>query len=233
MPAHQRILPTHRLHDSRGFTLIEMVVALAVAVVIFGATLTSLEVMTRAQTRDQAYAAEVTGTQTAFARLIHDLRQASLFTSVTPNSVAFQMIVGGTTYNIAYNCTATDSLGGSYTRCAQTHAVAPATPATPGATALSLDIQHVANGQTATFCNTGATGPSGSVFFPANPNVANSDGSGLACDESYEREVASLQPTSMQVHVQVPASGDLRSGGLNHQTVLSSAVFMPNLDAGS
>jgi prepilin-type N-terminal cleavage/methylation domain-containing protein len=233
MPAHERFLPTHRLRDSRGFTLVEMLVAIAVALVIFGATLSALEVMTRAQSRDQAYAAEVTGTQTTFARLIHDLRQASLFTSVTANSVSFQMVVGSATYNVAYNCAAADSLGGSYTRCARTQAVAPATPAAPGATTSSFDIQHMANGRISTFCNAGGTATSGSVFFPANPNVANTDGSGLACDEAYEREIASLQPTSLLVHVQVPASGDLRSGGLTHQTVLSSAVFMPNLDAGS
>jgi hypothetical protein len=143
------------------------------------------------------------------------------------------MAVGGTTYDVAYNCTAADSLGGIYTRCAQTQALAPAVPATPGATAGSLDIQHVANGTISTFCNPSGTVQSGSVFFPSNPNVTNTDGSGLACDEAYEREVAGLQPTALQVHVQVPASGDLTSGGLTHQTVLSSSVFIPNLDAGS
>ena len=210
-----------------------MMIALVVALVIFSATLTALEVMARAQTRDQAYAAEVSSTEASYARLVHDLRQVTAFTSVTPNSLAFQMVVGSTTYNVTYNCTAADSLGGSYTRCARAQAVAPATPSAPGATALSVDIQHVANGNISTFCNATGTAASGSVFLPSNPGVANTDGSGLACDESYEREVASLQPTEMQVHIQVPASGDLVSGGLMHQTVLSSAVFIPNLDAGS
>jgi prepilin-type N-terminal cleavage/methylation domain-containing protein len=219
--------------DSRGFTLIEMLIGMSIALVIFGATMTTLEVMMRTQNRNQAYALEVLNTQTAFARLMHDLRQATLFTSVTPNSVAFQMVVSSTTYNVAYSCTAADSLGGAYTRCARTQALAPATPAAPGTTATSTDIVHVANGGISTFCNANGTTPSGSVFFPANPNVPNTDGSTLVCDEAYEREIAELQPTSLQLHIQVPRNSGYISSGLTHQTVLSSAVFIPNLDAGS
>ena len=228
-PPHRRL----SLRDGAGFTLIELLVAMVIALVIFGATLTALQVTTYDQTRDQAYAQEVTSTDTAFARLLHDLRQATLFTSVTPNSISFQMVVGSTTYNVVYNCTAADSLGGSYTRCARTQNPAPTAAPAPGSTALEFDIAHVKNGTVSTFCNTGGTASSGSVFFPSNPNITNTDGSGLACDEAYEQEVASLQPTYIQVHVQVPASGNLTSGGQTHQTVLSSGVFIPNLDAGS
>jgi len=227
--------PRSLLARSDGYTLVELLIAMVVALVIFGGTLTAVDVMTRTQTRDQAFAQEVTASQTSFARLLHDLRQATLFTSVTPNSISFQMVSGGSTYNVSYNCTATDALGSPYTRCAQTQAVAPATPAAAGATAESFDIVHVANGGITNFCNNDGSAPSGSVFFPSNPNITNTDGSGLSCDEAYEREIAALGggPTYMQVHIQVPASGDLTSGGLTHQTVLSSAVFLPNLDAGS
>jgi prepilin-type N-terminal cleavage/methylation domain-containing protein len=222
-----------RLRATHGFTLVELLVAMVIALVIFGATLTALQVVTHDQNRNQAYAQEITSTEVAFARLQHDLRQATLFTSVTPNSISFQMAIAGTPYNIAYNCSAADSLGGSYTRCARTQAMWPTAAPAPGATALSSDIQHVQNGNISTFCNTGGTGPSGSVFLPSNPNITNTDGSGSACDEAYELEIANLQPTYIQLHIQVPASGGLASGGLTHQTVLSSGVFIPNLDAGS
>jgi prepilin-type N-terminal cleavage/methylation domain-containing protein len=232
-PDDTRTRLNRRLADASGFSLIELLIAMVIAMVMFGTTLTALQVMTGNQNRDQAYAQEVTSTEVSFARLLHDLRQATLFTSVTPNSVAFQMAVAGTTYNVAYNCTAADSLGGSYTRCARTQAVAPTAAPAPGATASSTDIQHVWQGGISRFCNAGGTAPSGSVFLPSNPNITNTDGGGLACDEAYEQEVASLQPTYIQVHVQVPASGSLKSGGLTHQTVLSSGVYIPNLDAGS
>lgn len=222
-----------RLAGADGFSLIELLVAMSIALVIFGATLSALQVMMGDQSRGQAYAAEVTSTEAAFARLLHDLRQATLFSSVTPNSIAFQMVVAGTTYNVAYNCAASDTLGGSYTRCARTQAVAPTAAPAAGSTAESVDITHVANGGISTFCNTGGTAPSGSVFLPANANIANTDGSGLTCDEAYEREIAALQPTYIQLHIVVPASGGLTSGGLTHQTVLTSGVYIPNLDEGS
>jgi prepilin-type N-terminal cleavage/methylation domain-containing protein len=235
-----------RLTDQRGFSLIEALIAVAVMLIVVGATLTALDVMNRTQNRDQAYAAELISSQTAFARLIHDLRQATMFLApVQPNSIEFQMAENGTTYNVAYTCTATDTLGSPYTRCAESQALAPAMPGAPGGTAGSLDIVHVANGNTSTFCNAAGTGPSGAVFFPSNASIANTDGSGLACDEAYEHLIAALGnpgsgsgtvyngTTYMQVQATVPASGDLSHGGLSHTTVLSSGVFLPNLDAGN
>ncbi len=217
-----------------GFTLIELLIAMVLMLVIVGTTLTALDVLTRTQTRDQAYAQEVTSTQTVFARLLHDLRQATMFQSVTPNSIKFQMVTGASAYNVAYDCTASDSLGSPYTRCAETQALAPALPAAPGSLG-SLDIAHVKDGATATFCNTAGSAPSGSVFFVSNPNIPNTDGSILKCDEAYEREIAGLAggPTYVQVQVSIPAKGDLMTGGLSHLTTLQSGVFLPNLDAGS
>lgn len=218
-----------------GFTLVEMLIVMALMLIVVGSTLTALEVMTRTQTRDQAYAQELMSTQTAFARLVHDLRQATMFQSVAPNAIKFQMVVGSTTYNVAYDCTSNDSLGSSYTRCAETQAVAPASAPAPTSKVGSLDIEHVFKGSTATFCNGGGSATSGSVFFVSNPNIANNDGSGLPCDEAYEREIAGLSggPTYVQVQVSVPAKGAVNTTGLSHLTVLQSGVFLPNLDAGA
>ena len=224
-----------RFASDQGFTLIEMLIVTSLLLVIVAATLTALEVTMRAQNRDQAYAQEITQSQASLARLIHDLRQATLFQSVTPNAIRFQMIENGTTYNVRYDCTATDSLGSPYTRCAQTQAVSPATPASPSNTVGSLDIQHVSNGSITNFCNSAGTGTSGAVFFVSNPSIPNTDGSTAVCDEAYERMLASLGggPDYVQVQVQVPARGNLRVGGLTHTTVLTNSTFLPNLDAGS
>jgi prepilin-type N-terminal cleavage/methylation domain-containing protein len=224
-----------RLARQGGFTLVELLLVMSLTTVIVGVTLDALGVITRTQTRDQAYAQEINTTQAAFARLTHDLRQATAFRSVTPNAISFSMVEGGTTYNVAYDCTAADSLGSGHTRCAQSQAVAPALPAAAGSTPRSFDILHIVNGSTSTFCSADGSGQSGSVFFVSNPGIANTDGSNLACDEAYEREIASLGggPTFVQVKVRVPASGDLASGGLTHTTVFRTGVFLPNLDAGS
>jgi type II secretory pathway pseudopilin PulG len=223
--------------SEHGFTLIELLVVLVMMIVVLTATLTVLGSVTTTQTRDQAYAQEVMATQTALARLVHDLREASQILLVSPSKLEFQLLVNGTTYNVLYDCTAADSLGTGYTRCARTQATAPTTPPTAGSVAGSLDIQHIYNNAShgySTFCNSGGSAPSGSVFFVSNSNIPNTDGSNLACDEAYEDEIAGLAaPTYVHVQVEVPASGSLVRGGLTHLTVLSTAAFLVNLDAGA
>lgn len=202
---------------------------------IVATTMTMMSFATKAQSRDQSYGQEVAVSQTALARLIHDLRQATAFAVVSPNVLQFQVTVAGTSYNIMYDCTAADSLGTAYRRCARTQAVAPATPAVAGATSGALDIQHITNGTVTTFCNPLGTGSSGSVFFVSNPTIPNTDGSLLACDEAYENLIGPQlrTPTYVSVQISVPASGDLTRGGLSHLTVLKSGTFLPNSDTGA
>jgi prepilin-type N-terminal cleavage/methylation domain-containing protein len=223
------------LATEEGFTLVELLVAIAIFIVITSATLAVLDVAARSQSRDQAYAQEITGTQTALARAVHDLRQATAFQQVSANVVQFQVVANGSTYNVKYDCTAPDSLGSSYTRCARTQAVAPASPPAAGSAAGGLDIQHITNGGINTFCKADGSGPSGAVFFVSNPSINNTDGSTLACDEAYENEIGPQLklPTFVQVLVKVPASGDLAHGGMTHLTVLKSGAFLPNSDSGA
>lgn len=218
---------------------------MTISLVITGAAMTLLMVTTRTEARDQSYAQEIQAAQTGLARMIHDLREATAFIAVKPWMVEFQIPLNGTTYNVEYNCEAPDTLGGSYTRCARTQNVAPGAP--PAATALSeppiTDIQHVWNNPDntadlssgdgyAAFCNTAGTAPSGSVFFVQNANMPNPDTSPPACDENYEANYVATQPDYVQVRVDVPASGDQRSGGLNHSIVLEAGTYLPNLDWG-
>lgn len=218
-----------------GYTFIELLIAMSIFLVITSATFAALEFVTKVQTRDQAYADEITTTQAALARLVHDVREATSFQLITPNAVEFQFAEGGTTYNVEYNCDASDSLGSAYTRCARTQAVAPTAPPAASSTVGALDIQHVENGAISTFCNAAGSAQSGAVFYATNPSIPNTDGSGLACDENYENEIARqlLLPSYLAIRVVVPASGDLASNGLTHQTVLQTGVYLPNSDAGS
>ena len=224
-----------QIHGQRGYTMIEMLVGMTLTLFIAGATMTLLETATRAQSRDQSYAQEITNTQTALARLVHDLRQASSFSLVSPNVLQFQLVANGTTVNVRYDCTASDSLGTAYRRCARTQATAPASPPAAGTALGAGDIQHVANGTLATFCNSSGTAASGSVFFVSNPTIPNTDGSLLACDEAYENLIGPQlkTPTYVAVQVNVPASGGLVRGGLTHLTVLKSGTFLPNSDSGA
>ena len=228
----------------RGFTLVELLMVMLGFIIILTATTNILVVSARTQKRDQSYAQEVANAQSAVARLVHDVRQATSFPiPALPGVIEFQIQVRGTTYNVKYDCTARDSLGSPYRRCARTQAIAPAQPPLAGNTAGPEDIQHVWNNPTNTadlsngqdysaFCTPTGSAASGSVFFVGNPNTPNSDGSTLACDESYEGIVAPA-PDYVQVRVQVPASGDQLSGGLRHMIVLQDGTYLPNLDSGA
>ena len=234
------IRPVYRLRAQDGVTLVELLVATTMLLVVVAPILTLLVVTGRTQARDQSYAQEVSTAQTALARLVHDLRGATSFQAISPGLLQFQVTQGGTTYNVKYDCTASDTLGSPYTRCARTQAVAPAAAPVAGSTPGPLDIQHIWNNPTNTtggssfalFCNTSGSAPSGSVFFVSNPNTANTDGSTAACDEAYETLVAAL-PTYIQIRVQVPASGDQIRGGLVHYIVLTDGAYLPNSDAGA
>ena len=224
-----------RAASEEGWTLVELLVVIVMMILVMTATLDLLQAATSTQLRDQSYAQEVTDSQTALARLVHDLRQATVLQVVSPNVIQFQLTANGTSYNVKYDCTAHDTLGTGYTRCARTQATAPSTPPVAGSTPGSLDIQHITNGAISTFCNSTGTDKSGSVFFVSNPTIANSDASGLACDEAYEDLIGPewRTPTYVQVLVSVPASGSQVHGGMTHQTVLKTGVFLPNSDSGA
>lgn len=235
-----RTTQRHRrsVYAEAGFTVVEIVIAMAMTTVLMTATLYALSASTRNQSHDESYAEEITSTQASLARLVHDLREATQVLFVTPDKLEFQTVpINGTSYYVLYDCTAADSLGSSYTRCARTQAVAPGQPPAASATAGSLDIQHIYNdaARYSTWCNSGGTAASGAVFFVSNPNIPRTDGSTAACDEAYEWEIASLANAPVYVHVQVevPASGNLVQGGLTHHTLLSTGTFLPNLDAGA
>lgn len=229
--------------------LIEMLVATAMLLFVVGAATTIMIDASNGQVRDQAYSTEVQVSQTALARLVHDLRQAQAPVTVSPGSVQFQLVVGSsgstTTYNVKYDCTAPDTLGAPYTRCARTQAVAPSPPPAYRSTPGGDDIQHIYNNPSNTndlasgndysaFCTTSGSAPSGSVFFAQNPNIADTNPTPPACDQTYQLIVAS-SPDYVQVRIQIPAAGDgksnaLTAAGLKHFVVLSDGAYLANLD---
>jgi prepilin-type N-terminal cleavage/methylation domain-containing protein len=228
-----------------GFTLVEVLIALALFFVVMAAVTTVMVSASNTQARDQAYATEVQTSQVALARLVHDLRGAEAPVTVGPGTIQFRLIVNGsggtsTSWNVKYDCTAPDTLGTPFTRCARTQAVAPSAPPAYTSTAGPLDLQHVWNNPTNTsdlsagndysaFCMTNGSAPSGSVFFAQNPNIADTTSSPPACDQTYQLIVGNA-PDYVQVKIQVPAAGDPIRNGLQHAVVLSDGTYLANLD---
>jgi hypothetical protein len=221
-----------------GFGLVELLVSMLMLMLVVGATVSMLVSTGNAQLRDATYGQEVTATQTALARMVHDLREATQVLFVTPSKIEFQMPpASGVTETVLYDCTASDTLGSAYTRCARTQSTG-GTPPVAGSKPGPDDIQHIYNNAAhgySTFCKSDGSAPSGAVFYITNSNIANTDGSTAACDEAYEDELGSIVdgPEYVQVQVEVPASNGLTRVGTTHYTVLDSGVFLPNLSAGA
>ncbi len=228
-----------RLAGERGFSLIELLVAMVIAIPVVTATFYALEQGTRAQLRDQSFADEVTSTQVSVARMLRDIRQATTLLDAQPNRIEFLMpqwqtvngVTSQITLDVRYVCTVADSRAG-YTRCARTQATSGNLLPSPSASAGPADIQHVINGPISQYCKADGSGPSGSVFFYSNANTANTDSSPPACDENYENLVAQ-RPDYVQVLIRVPASGSQTSGGLTHQTVLNGGAYLRNWNLGA
>jgi type II secretory pathway pseudopilin PulG len=233
-----------RPHEA-GFMLVEALVALSLFLVVVGAITTVISASANTQARDQSYGNEIQTSQTALAKLVHDLRAAESPVIVGPGTIQFRLVVGNnsggsTTYNVKYDCTAPDTLGSPYSRCARTQAIYPSAPPAYSSTAGGSDIQHVWNNPTNTsdlasgndysaFCKSDGSGPTGSVFFAQNYTIANTDSSPPACDQTYQLIVAGA-PDYVQIRVQVPASGDQTRNGLKHFIVLNDGTYLPNLD---
>ena len=220
------------LEGQAGVTLVELLVVTSMMVLVVWAAMTLLITSSRDQSRDQAYAQEISSTTSAMARLAHDLRQATKVVSASPNSIEFLMPVSGSTavYDIKYSCTATDTRGAGYTRCARVQSTYPAPLPQVGSTAGSADIVHVSNGAISTYCTANGSAPSGSVFFFQNAVTPDTTPGAAACDESYVARIA-LNPTYVGLRVVVPAAGDVvRLAALTHSTVLQDGAYMRNLD---
>ncbi|HUZ29200.1 MAG TPA: prepilin-type N-terminal cleavage/methylation domain-containing protein [Solirubrobacteraceae bacterium] len=231
--------------DESGFTLIELLIAATLFLVVVGAAMTVMVAASNTQARDQAYAIQVQTSQVALAKLMHDLRDAESPVTVGPGTLQFRVVVPGsdgstTAWNVKYDCTAPDSLGAPYTRCARTQAVAPNSPPSYASTAGAQDIQHVWNNPTNTqdlgsgndysaFCKPDGSAPSGSVFYAQNPNIADTNTSPPACDQTYQLIVGNA-PDYVKVRVQVPSGGDQPNSAIKHYIVLSDGTYLPNLD---
>ena len=101
-----------RLRAQAGFTLVEQLVSMVVLAIIVGATLTALESMMKAAPADQEWSQTVADTQAGIYRMTRELRQGTNVTLVTGYVVSADVLVGGATQHVLYQC----DLGSSCTR---------------------------------------------------------------------------------------------------------------------
>jgi Tfp pilus assembly protein PilW len=99
-----------------GFTLVEMIVAAALSIVVFGAVVSALETSQRVQNRDAEWALIVQEGKVGLSRMLGEIRQAYSLRGTTANSIDFYATLGGVKKEVYYECDVAQS-GSSYHQC--------------------------------------------------------------------------------------------------------------------
>lgn len=105
-----------RVRSEAGFTLIEVLVASALAIVLLGGVLAALESSQRVQARDTEWALTLQEGRAGLARMAHEIRQASKVEKAEASTLLFLAAVGGKKWQVKYECNV-EQAGTSYREC--------------------------------------------------------------------------------------------------------------------
>jgi type II secretory pathway pseudopilin PulG len=105
-----------RARSEAGFTLIEALVASAVAVIIFAGVLAALENSQRVQARDTEWSLTLQEGRAGLTRMAHEIRQASKVEKTEAGTITFLATIGGKSWQIKYECGIAQS-GTTYDEC--------------------------------------------------------------------------------------------------------------------
>ncbi len=115
----------HRLRGEDGFTLVELLVAMAICVIVLLATLQSLDAFTSNATEQTRVTDANDQVRTAMDRTVADLRGASSILRASATDLVYAVPETATTNRIERLCVATDLYASS--------SITSGTPAAPGA----------------------------------------------------------------------------------------------------
>ena len=96
--------------------MIEVVVAMALALVVFGPALSALESGQRVQARDTEWGLTMAEGRAGLARMAHDIRQASKIEEDSASAIYFLATLGGKSMKIKYQCNVAQT-GTEYDEC--------------------------------------------------------------------------------------------------------------------
>jgi type II secretory pathway component PulJ len=123
-PTHAHLMITN--HPSRlpefasdaGYTLIELLIASAMAVIVLGATVVLLGTSQRVQARDTEWALVMQEGRAGLGLMAREIRQASTVEEAEAkgDSIVFLATVGATAMKIKYDCNVAQP-GTTYTQC--------------------------------------------------------------------------------------------------------------------
>jgi prepilin-type N-terminal cleavage/methylation domain-containing protein len=105
-----------RLSSQAGFTLVELIIAAALSLVVFGGVLAALETSQRVQNRDTEWALNVQEGRTGLSRMLGEIRQAYSLKGTTANSIDFYATLHGEKKEVYYECDVAQT-GTSFHEC--------------------------------------------------------------------------------------------------------------------
>lgn len=118
MPARQRTSVLTRLHHESGFTLIELLISIALFLIVAAAITVPLAVSEHLQVTDYDYNVAQQQAEAGIDSMVAQIRQAWSILSTTPNAVEMDVNLGGTAYQVLYEC-GIPQAGTSYDECAR------------------------------------------------------------------------------------------------------------------
>ncbi len=99
-----------------GFTLIELIVVMALSTIVLGAMLTTLYNSQQIQAGDAEWAQVMQEGRTGMSRMTREIRQASKVTAHEAGTIEFLATIGSTEWKIKYEC-GVEQTGTTYHEC--------------------------------------------------------------------------------------------------------------------
>jgi prepilin-type N-terminal cleavage/methylation domain-containing protein len=126
-----------------GFTLVEVLVVIALLGIVCGALLVPLVSTQRVQSRDAEYAYAQQNARTGMDAMVHQIRQAYAVLSTTPNAIEFNVSLNGVDYHVYYECDVPQP-NTSYRQCVRLQALAGV--ALPALSTGTVTVTNLTNG---------------------------------------------------------------------------------------
>lgn len=126
--------------DERGFTLIELMITASILSMVLLALFAMIDVSARIAPQDQERGHVIQEAQVGLHRMTRELRQAHRVVSGDADTLVVEVVVGGTTRQVTYDCGTTHPTDSAYRQC---------TRIVGGSSEVTVD--YVVNGSRAVF----------------------------------------------------------------------------------
>ncbi len=239
-----------RMAVEEGFSLIELVMAMAIFTFVMGAALSLFEVTVKSAPKDQERAVAVREAQTGLSSMTREVRNAYDIVELTPNVIDYLVARQGVNKRVRYECGITDNdVTPALKKCQRSEATltsATQDPLPATGTARKV-IGRMINGTAAApvfSYTTPAQEPldreDDPLDYPEADQICNPQPEDYVAGDPLRKCFPPPWPTSIGVKVQVPAKGDQKPGCFDAGTRVdcyrytlswSDNLYLRNLEA--